>query len=585
MRRERIAVVDKDKLRHKKDAIKICADACPINRAGKDCIYENDDTMVIDEILCIGCGICINVCPIQDAIKIVNLPAKLSEDPIHRYGENEFALYSLPTPMFGKVIGILGVNGIGKSTALKVLAGQIIPNFGKFDKSPDPENLVKYFKGTEAQKFFEDIRDKKINVSYKPQAVDLIPKQFNGKVRDLLEKVDEKKELEKISERLELNNLLDREVSQISGGELQRVAIAATVLKKANLYVFDEPTSYLDIKQRLKISEFIKELANEETAVLVVEHDLLILDHMTDLVHIMYGSEDVFGIVAQPRTTRIAMNSYLSGYLKEENVRIRDGKINFKASPQNEEKLSRTLISWEGVNKKLGSFSLHSEKGEIKKGEVVGVLGENGIGKTSFVKLLAKVEKPDSGKIDSEIKVSYKPQYLNTESEELVMTFLTEAQRYQKQLVQPLNLEPLFMKQLNQLSGGQLQRVSIAYCLSQNADLFLLDEPSAYLDVEQRLRISKVIKDFMEETGKSSLIVDHDLLFLDFISERLQVFDGEPARKGSARSPCSMVEGMNGFLKRLDISLRRDEESLRPRINKKDSVKDREQKGKGRYYY
>jgi ATP-binding cassette, sub-family E, member 1 len=584
MRRERIAVVDREKLKHKPEAIKICADACPINRAGSDCIYERDGSMAIDELLCIGCGICINVCPIPEAIKIVNLPAKLNEDPIHRYDENGFALFSLPTPIFGKVVGILGVNGIGKSTAMKVLAGQIVPNFGKFDKESSYDELVNYFKGTEAQKFFENVRDGKIKISYKPQSVDLIPKQVKGTVKELLMKVDEKNEFQKVVDKLELRHLLERNVDQVSGGELQRIAIAATVLRDANLYIFDEPTSYLDIKQRLKMSEFIKELADAETAVLVVEHDLLILDHMTDLVHIMYGSEDVFGIVSQPRTTRVAMNAYLSGYLKEENVRIRDSKINFEGS-LNVEKKTNPLAKWNGIAKKLGNFSLTAPSGEVRKEEVVGVLGENGIGKTSFVKLLAKVEELDEGEIDSKIKVSYKPQYLNTESEELVVNLLSDAMNYENQLIKPLNLEPLYLKKLNQLSGGQLQRVSIAYCLSQDADLFLLDEPSAYLDVEQRLRISKIVRDFMTEKGKSALVVDHDLLFLDFISQRLLVFDGEPAVSGVAEGPFDMKEGMNGFLKKLNISMRRDEESFRPRINKRDSVKDREQKNAGSYYF
>lgn len=585
VRRERIAVVDREKLKGRRQAIKICIDACPVNRAGKTCIYEIDGSMGIDELLCIGCGICINVCPIQEAIKIINLPSKLNEDPIHRYGENSFALYSLPTPIFGKVIGILGINGIGKSTALKILAGQIKPNFGKFDKEPSYDDLVNYFKGTEAQTFFEKIRSGEIKISYKPQSVDLIPKQFSGKVKDLLIKVDEKKNFEEIVEKLELKEILEREISQVSGGELQRIAIAATVLRDANLYVFDEPSSYLDIKQRIKISNFIKDLPDEDTAVVVVEHDLLILDNMTDLVHIMYGAEDVFGIVSQPRTTRVAINAFLSGYLKEENVRIRDAKVNFSSSLIKEEKSTHILSSWKNVSKQLGDFSLSAEEGEVRKEEVIGVLGENGIGKTSFVKLLAKVDNPDKGEINEQIRVSYKPQYLNSESEELVVNVLKDAQKYQNQIIKPLNLEALYMKQINQLSGGQLQRVSIAYCLCQNADLFLLDEPSAYLDVEQRLRISKVIRDFMEERNKSCLVVDHDLLFMDFISQRLLVFDGVPAKKGNALGPFTMEEGMNKFLKKLDITVRRDEESMRPRINKLDSVKDREQKGKGRYYY
>ena len=585
MSKQRIAVVNQDKLRKKHDIIIFCADACPVNRDGKDCIYEQNETMYIDEKLCIGCGICVNICPIPEAIKIVNLPSELKEDPIHRYGENQFALFSLPMPQFGKVVGILGVNGIGKSTALNILAGRIKANFGNFSEEPSYDKLVEYFKGTESQKFFEQVRSGNIKISHKPQAVDAIPKYASGTVREVLQKKDEKNQFGIIVKTLDLENVLDRDLKQLSGGELQRVAIAATVLKDANLYIFDEPSSYLDIKQRLKVSEFIKNLADEKTAVLVVEHDILILDHMTDIVHIMYGVEDVFGVVSQPRTTKIAINAYLSGYLKEENVRMRNHEILFSPTSLDLEKNTPLISSWKNISKKIGSFSLTASEGDIHEDEVVGILGENGIGKTSFVKLLAKVDEVDQGAINESVVVSYKPQYLHTESNELVINILQEAKaKYNHQLIQPLNLEPLFMKQINQLSGGQLQRVSIAYCLAKDAKLFLLDEPSAYLDVEQRLKLSKIIKNFMQERGTSALIVDHDLLFLDFISHRLIVFDGEPAIKGSAHGPFSMSSGMNLFLEKLEITMRRDEESKRPRINKKFSQKDREQKQKGKYY-
>src|SRR3989344_6712843 len=117
------------------------------------------------------------------------------------------------------------------------------------------------------------------------------------------------------------------------------------------------------------------------------------------------------------------------------------------------------------------------------------------------------------------------------------------------------------LKKVNELSGGELQRVAIAYCLSQDADLYLLDEPSAYLDVEQRLIISKVIRDVMEQRGKSALIVEHDLLFIDYVSHKLIVCDGEPAVDGNVQGPFPMEEGMTLFLKELGITFRRDAES------------------------
>jgi len=414
----------------------------------------------------------------------------------------------------------------------------------------------------------------------------LIQKKATGKVHELLEAIDEKKQLDKIAEALDLKDLLDREVAKISGGEMQRVAIAATVLKDANFYIFDEPTSYLDIKQRIRVGRFIKDLADENTAVVVVDHDLLIMDLMCDLMHVMFGKERIYGIVSMPYAIRNGINSYLEGYLKEQNVRFRNVSLKFFTRPAVEIAVKEAITSWKNVSKTLDVFELKAEEGIVPKGLVVGILGENGIGKTSFVKLLAHVMKPDEGDIDEKITVSYKPQYLESDSEELVSVVLKRAvEKFKTQLIEPLEITDLLPKQLNQLSGGELQRVSIAHCLSQKADLYLLDEPSAHLDVEQRTKVAKIIKDLADVKGISVLVVDHDLLFMDYLSDQLIVFEGIPAIKGEAKGPFTIEQGMNLFLKDLDITLRRDKDSRRPRINKPGSRLDREQKEENRLYY
>ncbi|MBM3200024.1 ribosome biogenesis/translation initiation ATPase RLI, partial [Candidatus Woesearchaeota archaeon] len=501
------------------------------------------------------------------------------------FGENGFALYRLPIPKFGEVVGVMGRNGIGKSTAVKILAGILKPNLGTKQEAGYDE-LIKKFRGTEAQSYFQKLKENKIKISYKPQKVDDIPKQYSGKVIQLLKKVDEKNSLDKTAEELGITKILHHDIKTLSGGELQAVAIAATSLRNANVYYFDEPSSYLDISQRLRIAKFIRSMANEETAVMVVEHDLIILDYMTDIIHLMYGQAACYGVVSHPMASKVGVNTYLDGYLKSENVRFRDKTIKFTVKSPDSKKHFAALTNWPALSKKLDTFSLKADEGDVKRNEVLGILGRNAIGKTTFVKILAGTLQPDRGTVDLKLKIAYKPQYISTDSEELVMSVLQAAiQDYKALIIRPLEIEPLFTKKINELSGGELQRVAIALCLSQDYDLALLDEPSAYLDVEQRLIVSKVINDVMENKGTSALVVDHDLLFMDYLSHRLLVFEGEPSVKGFAHKPLSMEEGMNKLLKELSITIRREEQTGRPRINKEGSVKDRTQKSEGKYYY
>lgn len=576
----RIAVIEAEKCHQTRCGGLLCAKVCPVNRTGDECVFQGEDKKAkIIEDKCIGCGICPQKCPTK-AITIVNLPEAFNNTPIHKYGESGFQLFDLPIPLFGKVVGIVGKNGIGKSTAMKILAGLLKPNF-KTNQEADIEEIIQHFKGTEAHIFFERLRDKKITISYKPQLVEQIARAFNGTVRELLSKINTEK-IVRMAELLDLQEVLDRDITKISGGELQRVAIAATMMKDANVYCFDEPTNYLDIKQRIRVSKAIKTLANENTAVLVIEHDLIILDYIADSVHIMYGKENAYGITSQPKTTKAGINIYLSGYLRDENIRFRNKAVTFEAHPPADMHHDTELCTWPAMHQQLGTFTFDASAGLIHQHDIIGILGENGIGKTTFMRALSELEGDTK---HGKLRISYKPQYIPTPEQTSVLTYLGKAVEYEQQLMKPLELNDLLERDLSELSGGQLQRVAIARCLAQDADVYLLDEPSAYLDVEQRLLMSKIIRDMMLLKGKACLIVDHDLLFIDYIAEKLTVFMGKPAIHGTAQGPYSMAAGMNLFLTDLGITFRRDEESRRPRINKEGSVKDKEQKGSGKLYY
>ncbi|OYT54913.1 MAG: ribosome biogenesis/translation initiation ATPase RLI, partial [Candidatus Hecatellales archaeon ex4484_218] len=171
----RVAVIDKDKCKPK-DCGKQCYNFCPMVRTKIYAIKfdEEDKKPRIIESLCTGCGICVKKCPFQ-ALTIVNLPEELEGECSHRYGENAFKLYRLPIPLPSKVTGLVGKNGTGKTTALKILAGEIKPNLGKFDVEPSWDEIIRYFRGSPLQEYFNKLKDGKIKVIHKPQYVDRIP--------------------------------------------------------------------------------------------------------------------------------------------------------------------------------------------------------------------------------------------------------------------------------------------------------------------------------------------------------------------------------------------------------------------------
>jgi ATP-binding cassette subfamily E protein 1 len=532
--------------------------------------------------------ICVHKCPVQ-CVDVVNLPAELNENPLHQYGENTFRVYRLPYPKSKSVVGLIGRNGIGKTTALNIIAGKIVPNLGDFEKEGDYQEVINLFKGKEIQAFFEKLKAGNVSIALKPQNVELIAKSFKGKVGDLLKKVDEKKGLKAVAEEMTLSHLLEHDIKDLSGGELQRVAIAATLLKEAEVYAFDEPSSYLDVKERLRISKALRRLAIEGKGVLVIEHDLAVLDYLSDYIHIVFGKESVFGVVSNVKSVRNGINEFLEGYIKDENIRFRDKEITFDVKPPTEAIKRNVINAYPALEKKFKAFSLKTEAGELKEGEVIGILGANAIGKTTFVKMLAGVLKPNKGTVSFKGTVAYKPQYLVAEKGKTVRELFSDKnldlEFYNNELKKRLDIDILEDSELQKISGGELQRVAVALTLSQNADIYLLDEPSAFLDIEQRLHAANAIRNLADKKGKVVMVVDHDILFQDYVSDRLIVFEGESGKKGLAGKAVSMKEGMNKFLKMQGVTYRRDPQTGRPRANKPGSVKDQEQKKSGNYYY
>ncbi len=612
----RLAIVSREDCKSK-ECNQVCIKYCPVNLTGYKCIVlDKKKKAVISESLCTGCGICIKKCNPWNAIKIINLPENLNSEVTHRYGPNLFKLHRLPQPRKGQVLGLVGQNGSGKSTSLKILAGEIKPNLGLFgDETPDWPDIIKHYRGSELQNYFKNISEKQIKISFKPQAIDRIPKLVKGVVKDLILNVDERGISEYLKEKFSLEKVWNREISVLSGGELQRLAIAAAIARDADAYFIDEPTSYLDISERLNVAKEIRKLGNDKI-VIVVEHDLAVLDYLSDQVQLYYGEPGAYGVVTHPMSVKDGINVFLDGYIPSENMRFRDEPLKFTKSELSSDLIDRRypLISYGAMTKDYDTFKMSVESGNLYPGDIVGIIGPNGIGKSTFAKLITGNEKPttmekeiellrrrivveDDEDEDEEIDelkliISYKPQYIEEEDNEKTIEqelrdinpAVVGSSFYKTELLIPLGIDKILSHRINTLSGGELQRFAIARCLAKDADLYIIDEPSAFISAEDRVMVGKTIRRLIMHRRATALVIEHDLMLQSYIADRIIHFKGIPGVNGYASQPLSVKDGMNEFLKIQNITFRRDKNTGRPRVNKMNSKMDKKQKNTGDYY-
>jgi ATP-binding cassette subfamily E protein 1 len=428
-----------------------------------------------------------------------------------------------------------------------------------------------------------------------------------GNVGDVLEQKDQRGVRAFLLRELDLEQVTDRNVENLSGGELQRFAIAVVAAQKADVYMVDEPSSYLDVRQRLKAAQVIRALLAIDNFVIVVEHDLSVLDYLSDFICCLYGKPGAYGVVTMPFGVREGINIFLAGFVPTENLRFRDESLTFRMAEQSasaeEDAKKFARFSYPRMTKTQGSFKLTVEAGEFTDSEILVMLGENGTGKTTFIRMLAGMLPPDAGGGGGEdgegdavelpqFRVSYKPQKISPKFEGTVRQLLHKRIReaylhpqFVSDVMKPMNIDPLMDQEVQVLSGGELQRVAIALALGTPADIYLIDEPSAYLDSEQRIVASKVIKRFIMHAKKTAFVVEHDFIMATYLADRVVVYEGEASKRATARAPQPLLPGMNLFLSNLDITFRRDPTNFRPRINKLNSTKDREQKDAGTFYY
>ncbi|MEM3608221.1 MAG: ribosome biogenesis/translation initiation ATPase RLI [Candidatus Bathyarchaeia archaeon] len=588
----RVAVIDADRCRPK-DCTRPCISFCPMVRSRVEAIRMDEERglpLIVEE-LCSGCGICVKKCPFH-AVKVTNIPEELEGECVHRYGPNSFKLYRLPIPKRGFITGLIGKNGIGKTTALRILSGYVKPNLGEWGSPPSWDAVIRRFRGSLLQNYFRDLSAGKLRVVVKPQNLLDLFSDTSLKASELMDDLDDPSPGSKgVLEMLDVAGLMDKRLEVLSGGELQRVALALSICREGDVYIFDEPSSHLDVYQRIRASKAIRSLVDHGKTVIVSEHDLVMLDYLSDQVCILYGEPGVYGIVSHVHGSRQGINVYLDGYIPDENVRFRRESIRFHAvSPKVRDKSPG--IDWPEMNFSYDGFSLKVEGGDVRSGEIMVILGPNGIGKTTFIKLIAGLLPSGEERLPSKwLRIAYKPQHIYSRYEGTTGELLSHVEIaadlrdvFKEKILEPLNLTFLLDKRVGQLSGGELQKVAVAACILRDADIYLIDEPSAYLDVEERLTVSKIIREIVEERGKYAFVVEHDLTAAHMLADAVMIFQGTPGVIGVANPPLPFGEGINQFLKEMDVTFRRDPDSGRLRANKPGSRMDKIQRERGEYY-
>ena len=647
----RLAIIDKDKCKPDKCA-KECIKGCPPQRAGKQVIEIEDigknlpiqtnksdfvrtninSTNLTDkrkiakiaENLCIGCNQCVRVCPFN-AIRIINLPEENPTDIIHRYNPNGFRLYKLPILKPNIITGIIGANGVGKTTLIDILTDTIRPNFEQFSIQIEPKEIISKFRGSVLQDYLKNLYSNKYKFSIKEQKIKLgLKNNAFLSVRDFIKSksinLDTPDLLPESYYTMNINKMLDANFNTLSGGELQRLLCWVCANVDADVYVFDEPSNFLDVKQRLEISRLIKSivdtLGTKPKYVIVIEHDLSMLDYMADELYIIYGKPSAYGIVSKPLSVLDGINMYLSGYISTQNIRFRDEEFNLKPSSEivfgeilSEEQIqenkqenilenmAENILTYPSSQIEREGFRLIIPSGTIKlSNSICVILGENGTGKTTFINLIGSMGnlsvsvKEQGAGIKKYIGVdgTY-PSVLELLHHKIKSNYFNPI--FQSDVIKQLEIEELQTRKINELSGGELQRVLIALCLGTPADLYLIDEPSANLDIEKRLNVTKVIKKFIMSNSKSAFIIEHDIMMCVAFAQEVQSKillikqDSEinNIRTCSISQPLDFSQGINGFLQLMSITMRISGHN-RPRINKCGSQLDQEQKKNGKYY-
>lgn len=506
------------------------------------------------------------------------------------YPPNRFVLKNIYLSYFyGAKIGVLGLNGSGKSSLLKIMAGtdkdfvgEAFParamKVGYLEQEPqlDESMTVKenIFSGMgelpKLMKEYNTINDKFSDPDLSPEAMDkLIEKQ--GVIQEKLESlgawdVDQKIEIAMDALRCPDG---DSQVANLSGGEKRRVALCRLLMSEPDILLLDEPTNHLDAESVGWLEQY---LAKFPGTVIAVTHDRYFLDNVAGWILELDRGEGIpwkgnytswleqkdkrmaveqqgqarraktlereldwirQGAKARQAKSKARINSYETLLKEATPEKLQEMSIYIPPGPR----LGDIVVEAKDVTKGYdGKLLLDKVNFTIPKGAIVGVIGPNGVGKSTLFRMITGQETPDSGsfKVGETVKIAYVDQSRETlDPDKTVFETLSGGNEVINLGTREINARQYVswfnfsgsdqQKKVGQLSGGERNRVNMAKILKEGANLLLLDEPTNDLDVNTMRALEEALLEF----GGSAVVISHDRWFLDRVCTHTLAFEGD----------------------------------------------------------
>jgi ABC transport system ATP-binding/permease protein len=482
----------------------------------------------------------------------------------------------------GQKIGLIGVNGCGKTTLLRIIAGLENTDSGSISRNRD--TIVSYLEqinnynldNTILENIFSS-NNPLITLIKRYEELCISMSNNNSSINEnefhkITEEMDKHKaweyehQIKSVLNELEINNLSGK-MKNLSGGMIKKVSLAECLISNANLIIMDEPTNHIDLKTIKYVEEYLK---NTDKAIFLVTHDRYFLDSVCDTIieidrNMIYKYEGNYSYYLEKKSEiennlirddeRIEnlLRKELEWYKRQPKARTTKSKSRMDSIDKLMEhekfknnsgieitisgrKLGRKILELNDISKSFSSIKVINKFSYIfKQNEKIGIIGPNGSGKTTFLNILTGKLNPDSGKIDTGINTEFgyfTQSMVNMPSEMKIIDFIKQSAEVielnngktitaEKMLERFLFSADSCYTVISNLSGGEKRRLFLLNILMKNPNFLILDEPTNDLDI----KTLAILEDFLYDFGGCLVVVSHDRYFLNRIVDHLFVFD------------------------------------------------------------